>query len=186
VIYNVFSRCLVIGKGKREGEKKEKESLIFGKEKGEENCIVWTAKQEDPDPRFLKRGTAKRNVNMNVWLNGENKSVRSVMYEWFVGPKQLSDLEIEMYTKRRGRPRKRGRQIKAMCKNAGVCINPFHLTSSSPLGEDVVWSMKNEPRGVSTGWVDKHLKECEKSNAKRRLDNAYTSSTFILDSLGVT
>lgn len=180
-IFNVFSRCCSVG------GKKEEESSIFGKEEVEKSCIVWTTKQEDSDPRFLKRGTSQRNVNMNVWLNGENKNVRSVMYEWFVGPKQLSDLEIETYTKRRGRSRKRGRRIKAVCDNAGVCINPFHLVSSSPLGEDVARQIENEPRGVSSSWVNKHLEEdCGKSNAKRKLDNAYISSMFILNSLGIT
>jgi hypothetical protein len=193
-IAKVFSRCCALGGNRSVGDraKGHAKDSVFGSEGVEESCIIWTTKQTDVDvrdaprgdTRILRRGNAVRSDNMNVWMNKCNRKIRSVMYEWFVAPKGLSESEVEAYAKRRGGTRKRGREIKMTCDNAVRCINPFHMTSSVELAMDVQERIKAEGRGVSRAWVGRNLKKGS-SRAARHLENAYTSSMFILNR-GVT
>jgi hypothetical protein len=85
-------------------------------------CMAWVK----------KNGTA--NTNMYFFFHGKNTLVRRILFEWFVGPTQLTEREKEAFQKKRSRSRKKPRRLSPSC-SYDSCIHPWHLTATPPLPE---------------------------------------------------
>jgi hypothetical protein len=113
-----------------------KNGLRNGQRGVDEKCMVW-----------LEKGSKNRmSDNLYFWFSSaatpkrkKNVRVKLFMFEWFVGPSQLTEKEREVYAiKKKGtKGRVRPRQLRNRCGNR-FCINPFHLYCIPELPKDIL------------------------------------------------
>ncbi len=83
-------------------------------------CIAWIKKD------------VTLNNNMYFCFHGKNISVRRIIFEWFVGPTELTQEEKRAFEKKRSRLRKKPRRIHSSC-NFKHCMHPEHLVATPKL-----------------------------------------------------
>lgn len=150
-------------------------------------CILWTRKdtkkrKESPEHTETPNGKnrlrvelngkqyVKTNDNQYHWINGQNVRARVIMYEWFVGPINMSEDEKQGYNKRRGRTRKRGRTIRMTCENSDCCINPLHMHAK--MSKEMERSILEEKRAFELNLEEPKILK------KRKIDNVLGDGIF--------
>jgi len=99
-----------------------------GTEKGDDSSDP----QDQPCMAWVKKGSSSLNANMYFCFHGKNILIRRILFEWFVGPTQLTEKEKEAFQKKRCRNRTRPRRFHPSC-SFPECIMPEHLKATPPL-----------------------------------------------------
>ncbi|MHA1684508.1 MAG: hypothetical protein ACTSUE_26455 [Promethearchaeota archaeon] len=132
VILDFFSKCrLCTPPENGTNTKPLKWSPTTELEDKRQPCMTWVKKD----------GTM--NTNMYFYFHGKNTLVRRILFEWFVGPTQLTEREKKEFQKKRSRSRKKPRRLSPSCSYLH-CIYPCHLVATPPVPE-YFWS-KGEDR----------------------------------------
>lgn len=131
VIQDVFSKCRLCTMEEGKFVPLDWTSKAVSKEKGDDSsepqehvCMAWVKKNS---PSSL-------NSNMYFCFHGKNILIRRILFEWFVGPTQLTEKEKEAFQKKRCRNRKKPRRIHTSCSFSD-CILPEHMKATPPLPE---------------------------------------------------
>lgn len=133
VILDFFSKCRLCIPTENGAECKEQIEWEQDYSMSHYLCMTWVKKD----------GTL--NTNMYFCFHGKNTLVRRILFEWFVGPTQLTKKEKEAFQKKRSRSRKKPRRVAPSCSYT-LCINPHHMVAKPPLPESFLLHTKNRQR----------------------------------------
>ncbi len=137
VMQDFFSKCRLCRTSKGVNNVAKPECLLewenekVGWEEDTERCMAWVKKN------------LSMNNNMYFWINGKNTSVRRLMFEWFVGPTELTEEEKNTFQKKRCRLRKKPRRIHSSCSFTN-CVNPAHLGAIPSLSKTLQKKIEEE------------------------------------------